>query len=385
MTGRSVFLPGARIGMMGGGQLGRMSILAGRHMGYPFTVFDPDPHAPAGSVADAHTSEPFEWSRGHELAISSVDVATLEFENIPLGFYEEVSRFVPVCPDPEVLAICQDRLKEKRFLDRFGFPHARFAPIMSRDDLDTALAEMPGETVLKTARSGYDGKGQWRLGTTDSSLPGTIWMAAGNQICVLEEWVDHQGEFSVICARNGRGETTVFPPFENDHRRHILHLTTWPARIERSLAAEAEELGIAIADAIGLVGILTVELFLVGGRWLVNELAPRPHNSGHLTIDACETSQFEQHVRAVCGLPLGRPARRTPAVMVNLLGDLWSSGEPDWARLMATPGLKLHLYGKREARAGRKMGHFTILGEDTELLRRQAGDLFRYLDEQAQS
>lgn len=357
--------PGATIGILGGGQLGRMSILAGRHMGYRFHVFEPAANCPAGMVADHETNASYLDQAAVKAFGESVDVITMEFENVPAVAAEALATIRPVHPSPFVLATCQNRLREKTFLRDSGFPCAPFRVVQSAIELKQAVAELGHPCVLKTADFGYDGKGQYKI-TKEEDFD-ALWKKLGYPIGVLEKWIHFSGEFSVICARNSSGEEAVFPLAENHHEHHILHTTICPARMEPAKAQEAETLARAIARKLGVVGLLGVELFLTNdGEWLVNELAPRPHNSGHHTIEACRTSQFEQHIRAVCGLPLGDTSLVAPAVMVNLLGNVWANGTPDWSVIWKSPRAKLHLYDKGEPRMGRKMGHFTVLGESVE-------------------
>jgi|TARA_B110000438_G_scaffold299474_1_gene349695 5-(carboxyamino)imidazole ribonucleotide synthase len=357
--------PGATIGMLGGGQLGRMSLLAGRKLGYHFVVLDPGGQAaPAASVADAVIAAPFDDKAALDELARRTDRITLEFENIPKGTLAHLEQTVAVCPGRSVLEVCQHRLKEKSFLRDNGFPCVPFASISSVDELRAAVAELGFPSVLKTADSGYDGKGQIKL--SESTDLADAWTKLGEVPCVLEKWITFENEFSVVCARNTAGEEQAYPVFENEHCNHILDTTIWPARICPDLEAEAQALALAITRELQAVGLITVELFLTqGGKWIVNELAPRPHNSGHVTLDAAVTSQFEQHIRAVAGLPLGAPDALSAAVMVNLLGDRWpAGGQPDWKVLLEEPRAKLHLYGKAEARPGRKMGHFTMLAPE---------------------
>jgi 5-(carboxyamino)imidazole ribonucleotide synthase len=357
-------LPGGCIGMLGGGQLGRMSLLAGRRLGYRFRVYDPQPGGPAAVVAESEMNGRFDDLDRLYCFGEGLDVATLEFENVSEAAVRAVERSAPVHPSAEVLALCQNRAREKDFLRKNGFPCAPFAVVASEAELRAAVAEIGFPCVVKTAAFGYDGKGQRKV--SEESQIGAAWEALGGQKLVVEKWVTFEGEFSVICARNAFGAEAVFPLAENIHRDHILHTTIAPARLSEKAAAEAFDLAKTIAEAIGLVGVLAVELFHTAHGWVVNELAPRPHNSGHFSFDACLTSQFEQHIRAVCGLPLGATDLLRPTVMVNLLGDLWAGGEPRWERILAEPRAKLHLYGKSEARPGRKMGHFCVLEDNVE-------------------
>lgn len=360
--GRKVIQPGATLGMLGGGQLGRMSILAGRHMGYRFHVYEPGKHCCAGVVADEETNAAYENSPALQDFGRDVAAATLEFENIPFDAVSVMESEAPVYPKGEVLHICQNRQREKEFLRANGFACADFRVVSDGIDLEQAVAELGTPCVLKTADFGYDGKGQFKIESTDIDFH-ALWRKLGFRKGVLEQWVQFKMECSVIVARNGRGECSPFPVAENIHRNHILHQSIVPARISEKTFAAAVKLATDIAETIDCVGLLAVELFVKeDGSVIVNELAPRPHNSGHWTLDACETSQFEQHIRAVCGLPLGGNEVLKPAVMVNLLGDVWIDGvAPDWSHLLENPSIHLHLYDKGTPRPARKMGHFTVM------------------------
>lgn len=349
-----------------------MTALAARRMGYRVHVFEhPSADACAAPVCEEVFRAPFDDADALARFAAGVDVVTLEFENIPANALRAVAGQVPVRPGPEVLEVCQHREREKRFLERNGFPCAPFRVVASLEELRAAVTALGLPAVLKSAAGGYDGKGQTKL------LPGAdlaeVWRAWTTGVPdargVLEGWVDFAAELSVVCARNAAGEMRSFPVFENEHARHILDVTIFPGRFPPEVARRATALAESVTEALRVEGLLAVELFLTrNGEVLVNELAPRPHNSGHVTLDAGLTSQFEQHVRAVCGLPLGDPAALSPAVMVNLLGDLWPAGggAPDWTPVLREPAAKLHLYGKQHARPGRKMGHFTVLDGNVE-------------------
>ncbi|MBP1772588.1 MAG: phosphoribosylaminoimidazole carboxylase [Holophagaceae bacterium] len=358
--------PGAALGLLGGGQLGRMFTLAARNLGFRVHALDPGHDCPAGQVADLEIRAAYNDVYAAQALARGVDVVTVEFENIPAETLEAVARIRPMHPGAHVLHTVQHRLREKRFLSGHGFPVTPFREINTEDDLRQATSELGFPSVLKTASFGYDGKGQAKLQAEADVAP--AFAALGGQQGILEAWVPFELECSVICARSASGEASVWPVAENAHRHHILDTTVFPARIPDEVARRAQAMALDIAGALGVVGMLTVEFFLKpGGELLVNELAPRPHNSGHATIDACITSQFEQQVRAVCGLPLGDTALLRPAAMANLLGDLWpASGEPAWERLLTHRDVKLHLYGKTEARPGRKMGHLTALADTPE-------------------
>jgi 5-(carboxyamino)imidazole ribonucleotide synthase len=358
--------PGKTIGVLGGGQLGRMFAQAAQTLGYRVHVFEPQANCPASAVANREVNASYDDIAALQEFARGVDVVTYEFENIPSEPLAAIAALAPLHPRADVLNICQNRQREKAWLRTNQFPHVRYAEALE-GDIAAAVAQVGRPCVVKTADFGYDGKGQMRL-VTDADLAKAAQVFHGRR-CVVESWVDFKCELSVIVARNSGGETRVFPVAENIHTRHILDFSLVPARVSASVAREAEQLAVAIAQKLGVVGLLAVEMFLTNaGQVLVNELAPRPHNSGHWSLDGCETSQFEQHVRAVCGLPLGPVGAREPAVMVNILGDAWAwrdgqvVGEPNWTAILAEPAAKLHLYGKAEPRIGRKMGHFTVRG-----------------------
>jgi 5-(carboxyamino)imidazole ribonucleotide synthase len=361
MTHRPI-VPPATIGMLGGGQLGRYALMAAATMGYRTIVLDPDPSAPAGVVASEHLVAPFDDPAALRRLSFDCDVVTTEFENPPAAALDELASTVLVAPDPAAVRIAQDRIAEKAFLVDNGFPVGRYSTLSDAEEPEIDPSLVDGGAIVKTARLGYDGKGQCPA----TGVAGTLaaWAQLGGVACVVEERLVLQTELSVIVARTSDGRIEAWPVAENRHVDGILDLTVVPAAVSRKLADRAVGLAMAIADALDYVGVLAVELFVVDGQLLVNELAPRPHNSGHWTLDACVTSQFEQQVRAVCGLGLGSTAMTAPSVaMVNLLGDLWSGGSPDWSVVLADPHAKLHLYGKSEARPGRKMGHLTVTSE----------------------
>jgi 5-(carboxyamino)imidazole ribonucleotide synthase len=337
-----------------------MFAIAARRMGYRVHAFDPTTDCPAGQVADLEVIAAYDDLDAARRFAAEVDVVTFEFENIPAETLRTVAQAVPVHPSPEVLDICRHRLREKEFLGRHGFPIARYRAVDDAGKLTAALAELGTPAILKTADFGYDGKGQTRLTSADDVAG--AWATLGRPVGVLEAFVPFVRELSVIAARTAEGEIRCYLPVENRHSRHILDISIAPGEMSAATAKRAVELASAIAEALQVVGLVAVEMFeLDGGELLVNELAPRPHNSGHLTVDACVTSQFEQQLRAVCGLPLGSVELLRPAAMANLLGDLWQAGEPDWSRVLAFPAVKLHLYGKHDPRPGRKMGHLTAL------------------------
>ena len=360
----SAILPGATIGVLGSGQLGRMFAIAARELGYRIQIYSPDNDTPAGHIADREWAARYDdLDKVREFA-RGVDVVTFEFENVLSITTDAVAEIVPVRPAGRVLHVTQQRLREKTLLDDNRFPVTPFRRITSLTDLQLAARELGLPAVLKTASFGYDGKGQTKL-RSEQDVP-VAFAALNGAEGIYEAFVDFEKEVSVIAARTLSGEFKAFPVFENSHADHILDVTFAPAAIPTKLAHEAEELARGILEKLDVVGLLTVEMFVTkDGRLLVNELAPRTHNSGHLTIDACVTSQFEQQVRAVCGLPLGSIELRAPAAMANLLGHLWKDGEPNWPAALEDPEVKLHLYGKAEARVGRKMGHLTATGQNT--------------------
>lgn len=357
--------PGGTLGVFGGGQLGRMFALAARRLGYRVCVYTPEAGSPAGQCADAEYAGAYDDESALAEFCRAVDVVTFEFENVPASVSNVADRFIPIRPGGHVLQVCQNRLREKGALARAGLPVPKYAEIRGRDDLARALEEIGVPGVLKTATSGYDGKGQAAFRTPSEAA--TAWQSLETSEAIYETLVSFEMELSVIGARDANGAMAFFGPIENDHAHHILDLSRCPARVSDSVAAEAIEITRNVLQTLEVTGVLCVEMFLTtDGQLLINELAPRPHNSGHLTIEAAATSQFEQQVRAVAGLPLGSTEPRQPAAMANLLGDHWAAGDPNWAAALAVPGVSLHLYGKRVAQAGRKMGHLTALAADVD-------------------
>jgi 5-(carboxyamino)imidazole ribonucleotide synthase len=359
---------GKTIGVLGGGQLGRMLAQAAQTLGYRVHVYEPQIHCPAGAVANHEVNASYQDADALLDFARGVDVVTYEFENIPAAALAVIAPLVPLHPSAEVLHTTQNRQREKAWLKSNGFPHVAYAEALD-GDIAPAVAQVGLPCVVKTADFGYDGKGQMKL-STSADLEQAVAIFRGRR-CVVEAWCEFSCELSVIVARSTTGETRAFPVSENIHTQHILDFSIVPARVSAAVAQAAETLAERIAKKIGVVGLLAVEMFLTtAGELVVNELAPRPHNSGHWSIDGGETSQFEQHVRAVCGLPLGTVAVREPTVMVNILGDAWKwadgkvVGAPHWAAILAAPRAKLHLYGKAEPRPGRKMGHFTVRAAD---------------------
>lgn len=377
--GDAPILPGATVGVLGSGQLGRMFAIAARRLGYRVHTLSPDYDTPTGQVADREHVAQYEDLDAVRAFAREVDVVTFEFENVPAATAAAAAELVPVRPAGRVLHVTQHRAREKAFLAGAGLPVAPHRPLRDPVELARALAELGRPAVLKTAGWGYDGKGQRRLDA--GSDPAAAWAALGlgapgagadgggadgEPVAVLEAWVPFARELSVVCARGRDGSFAHWGALDNAHVRHVLDVTIAPAEVPPAVAAEAVAIARRVVEALDVVGVLCVELFLLeDGRLLVNELAPRPHNSGHLTVDAAVTCQFEQQLRAICGLPLGDTAWQRPAAaMANLLGDLWAKGEPRWDRALAVPGVKLHLYGKLTPRPGRKMGHLTACAGD---------------------
>ena len=364
-------LPGATLGILGGGQLGSMFAQAAKRMGYRVEALSDVADCPAARHCDrVHVGD---YANAAWLAdvARSLAVVTFEFENVPAEAARALAALaVPVRPHPDVLFITQDRAREKAFLVRHGFACAPHRTVRSREELEAAVKALGLPAVLKTAAFGYDGKGQRKLVTATDVVP--AWEAlgdgpAGPQELVLEAWIDFECEISVVAARGLDGETAAFAPSRNAHAHHILDVSSVPSGLPEQVLATAVETTRRILAALDVVGVACVEYFVTrSGEVLVNEIAPRTHNSGHLTIEACETSQFAQQVRAVCGLPLGSTRQLASAAMANLLGDCWADGEPDWAAALGVPGVSLHLYGKSEPRPGRKMGHLTALGTTAE-------------------
>lgn len=351
-------LPNSTIGVFGSGQLGRMFAIEARKMGYRVHTFSPESDTPTGQVADIETCSPYDDLFEVRKFAQSVDVVTFEFENVPSKAVEAASEFVDVFPKGGVLHTTQNRLREKTFLSGNGFPVTPFRHIRTLEDLRTAVDELNTPCVLKTAGFGYDGKGQRKITKVDE-IETSFASLDGNE-AVLEAFVDFEKEVSVVCARDQQGNFEHFGVIENEHANHILDVSFAPADVSRPAFEQAVEIARSLTETLDYVGTLCVEFFVTkGNNLLINELAPRPHNSGHLTFGHCVTSQFEQQVRAVCGLPLGSTELYGPAAMANLLGDVWANGEPNWVAALNDPRIKLHLYGKLEPRTGRKMGHIT--------------------------
>jgi 5-(carboxyamino)imidazole ribonucleotide synthase len=360
-----MIFPDATLGMIGGGQLGRMFTIAARSMGYRVIILDPDPHSPAGKIADQHIQADFNDHAALDMLGDSCVAITSEFENLPVDSLSRLQRHCPVHPAPDVLAMAQDRLQEKTFLDEHEFPTVAFYPIQTLDDLEEAMAGLGAPGILKIAVPRYSGHGRHAVASLEEASE--AFREMGEQPCILEERLYVEKRLSVILARSIEGEIAVYPVVENRYRKGILDLSLAPADISTVAADGAIELACELADELEYCGVLSIEFFLTGeGELLVNDITPRPHNSGHFTVDACVTSQFEQQVRMMCGLPPGDTQLLSSVVMTNLLGDLWSGGDPNWEAVFDEPQAKLHLYGKQEARPGRKMGHINCLAEDTE-------------------
>lgn len=370
MTERPV-LPGSAIGVLGSGQLGRMFAIAARRMGYRVHTFSPDEDTPTGQVADVEITAAYEDLDAVCRFARDVSVVTFEFENVPAATAAAAAQCAPVRPAGHILHTTQHRLREKTFLTKAGLPLTPFRRVAALEELKVAASELGLPAILKTAGFGYDGKGQFRL--TEASQFEEAWSAVGQTEAVLEAMIDFEREISVVAARSISGGFVHYGATENQHVNGILDTSISPAGVPPKVAAEAVEIARAVLETLEVVGVLCVEFFVTkDGRLLINELAPRPHNSGHFTFDANLTSQFEQQLRAVCLLPLGDVRQWAPAAMVNLLGDIWSDGEPDWAAAASQPDVKLHLYGKLTPRAGRKMGHLTALAPTPDQGRRDA-------------
>jgi len=351
-----------------------MFTLAALSMGYRVVVLDPDPHSPAGLIATQHIKADYRDHAALQLLGDECAAVTTEFENIPADTLEYMQTLCPVRPAPAAVRIAQDRILEKRFIRDHGLDTAKFATIEDTGDLEVALNALQAPLLLKTASLGYDGKGQLPVNTLDEAI--AAFEQLGGKPCVLEEMQDLECEISVVLARSVDGQTAIYPVGENQHVNGILDTTIVPARVDDALAERAVGMATRLADALDYCGVLAVEFFVTrDGGLLINEMAPRPHNSGHYTVDACVTSQFEQQVRVMCGLPPGDTFLLSPVVMVNLLGDIWARREPAWEAVLREPQACLHLYGKHEARKGRKMGHVNCLADDTDSALKIAGNI----------
>ena len=365
VSGTQALLAGKTIGVLGGGQLGRMLAQAVKRLGGRMHVYEPQVKCPAGAVADKEVNAAYDDLAALSAFAHECDVVTYEFENVPAAPLRAIEHLTKLRPHWSILETAQNRSREKNWLKRNGFPHARFAEVPADGDLVAGIKSVGGPCVVKTADFGYDGKGQIKV-RSEADIAAAVKRFAGQPV-VIEEFIDFSCEVSVVVARSETGEVRVFPLAENIHTNHILDFSIVPARVAPAIATAAETISRQIAEQIVLVGVLGVEFFVTkGGEVLVNELAPRTHNSGHYTLDACATSQFEQQARAICGLPLGSVKLLSPVVMVNLLGDAWANREPKWSILEAQAGVRVHLYGKTEVRPGRKMGHFNVMAADSD-------------------
>jgi len=383
-----MLLPGSTLGMLGGGQLGRMFTIAARTMGYNVIVLEPDPDSPAGQLADKHIVATYDDKAALEKLGKACDVVTTEFENIPAVVLNQLTKYCSVYPSAKSVEKAQDRIAEKAFILSCGLLPVPYGAITTKSEIAEAIKAVEFPAILKTARFGYDGKGQQIIESADDVE--AAFQAANQVPCVLEQRIDLECEISVIMGRNENGETQCFPVAENVHKDGILFQTLVPAKIEDDIQQAAQVAAKRMADKLNYVGVLAVEFFVTKkGELLVNEMAPRTHNSGHYTLDACVTSQFEQQVRMVCGLPFGETRLLSPVVMTNLLGDLWgelegkrgkqSKKQPNWENLLNSHASKLYLYGKKEAREGRKMGHFCTLSEKRDNAQAEASQIFSHL------
>lgn len=358
------------IGVLGGGQLGRMLALEARRMGYRVLQWTGGDTSGAARLSDTAITDDFDSPEALSRFLDQADVATVEFENIPHALLEKITQRLPLMPSAKAVGICQNREAEKTFLANHGIPTANFQIVENAGQLKNALQDIPGDVILKTVESGYDGKGQMLVrDDADRPDPATIWENFGGGRAIVEQRINLKSEISVMVVRSQNGDIVTYDPAENEHRNHILHLSIVPARLPDNVLNQARDIAQKVATDLSYIGVIGVEFFLdQDDQLLVNEMAPRPHNSGHHTLDACETSQFEQQLRAIANLPLGGTRMLKPAVMWNLLGDLWHAPQtpPDWSTILATPGAKLHLYGKSHAKPGRKMGHVTITGDTIE-------------------
>lgn len=355
-----MILPGATLGVLGGGQLGRMFTVAALTMGYRVMVLDPDKNSPAGMLASEHLCADYRDAAALQRMARECAAITTEFENVHADSLRLLAQHTTVRPSGEAVAIVQDRALEKAFLRDHGFATAPFAIIRNATELEAAIQVTGLPALLKISRFGYDGKGQMPVNSLDEAR--AAFAAMGHETCVLESFLPLAAELSVVLARDAAGQAACYPVAENQHRNGILDISLAPARVPQPIADQARDMALGIAAKLDYCGVMAVEFFLLeDARLVVNEIAPRPHNSGHFTLDACLTNQFEQQVRALCGLPLGDPRLLSPVVMVNLLGDVWGDGQPAWETILRHPNIKLHLYGKLAARPGRKMGHFNCV------------------------
>ena len=373
-----MILPGATLGLLGGGQLGRMFTIAARTMGYEVIVLDPDTESPAATFATEHLCAPYTDTDALARLARECAAVTTEFENVPATSLESIAQHIPVRPSADNIRIARDRILEKMTIRDIGLKTVEYHVILTREDFESALQAISLPAILKTATLGYDGKGQIMI-SQPSDLD-TAFYTLGAKPCVLEQRIDLASEISIVLARSICGHIEVFTAAENRHTNGILDISIIPARVNPTVASNAEKMARMLAEELDYCGVLTVEFFVdKDDRLMINEMAPRPHNSGHFTLDACQTDQFQQQVRTLCGYRPGKADLASSAVMVNILGDAWQQGTPAWSDLLVNPGVFLHLYGKKEPRKGRKMGHFTCTGEKVEDLLEQAIKLKRTL------
>ena len=360
--------------MIGGGQLGRMFTIAARSMGYRVIILDPDPHSPAGTIANQHIQSDYNDHAALDMLGDYCAVVTAEFENLPIESLARLQQHCPVRPAPGIIAMAQDRLQEKAFMDEHEFPTVGFYAIQSTDDLEEAMQDIEEQGILKIARPRYPGHGRHAVSTLDEAID--AFQAMGEQPCILEERVFAEKRLSVVLARSHAGDIAAYPVIENSYQQGLLNLSMAPANIPEDIEESAVELAGDLADELDYCGVLSLELFLTADdELLINTITPRPHNSAHLTVDACATSQYEQQVRMLCGLPPGDTGLLSAVTMLNLLGEIWERGEPDWQAVFSEPQAHLHLYGKHEARNDRKMGHINCLADDVDSAREIAESL----------
>jgi 5-(carboxyamino)imidazole ribonucleotide synthase len=366
-----MILPGEKLGLLGGGQLGRMFTIAARTMGYDVVVLDPDHNSPAGALANEHMCAPYDDIESLNYLANTCSAVTTEFENVPASSLEHIMKKIPVRPGPDSIRIARNRILEKQAVRNIGLPTTNYYVIENDADLYQAIDKIQLPAILKTATLGYDGKGQVNIENSADLAP--AYEELGRKPCVLEQRINLKCEVSVILARSDCGHVETYPIGENQHCNGILDITIVPGRVSDAVAVEAGKMARMLAEELNYIGVLAVEFFIdQDDHLMINEMAPRPHNSGHYTLDACLTDQFQQQVRTMCGFRPGDTTLTKPAVMVNILGDAWKNGEPHWGELLKAPGVFLHLYGKEEPRSGRKMGHFTCVGEKLEALLQQA-------------
>lgn len=369
-----MILPGEKLGLLGGGQLGRMFTIAARTMGYDVIVLDPDENSPAGMLANEHLCAPYDDVESLNYLASTCSAVTTEFENVPASSLEHIMQKIPVRPGPDSIRIARDRILEKQAIRNIGLPTTNYYVIENDADLNLAIDQIQLPAILKTATLGYDGKGQ--VVVEKPTDLGPAYAELGHNPCVLEQRINLKCEVSVILARSDCGHVETYPVGENQHCKGILDITIVPGRVSDAVAAEAGKMARMLAEELNYIGVLAVEFFIdQDDHLMINEIAPRPHNSGHYTLDACLTDQFQQQVRTLCGFRPGDTSLVNPAVMINILGDAWNNGEPSWNELFRLPNVFLHLYGKKGPRIGRKMGHFTCVGENLEALLEQADAL----------